>query len=339
MTKIEKIIFGVPANKAWRILFAIFRFGLAMGILWALVHFEIINIWVLSRLWTNPVGLVGAVLCLLVATLVAAQRWRLLLEIQGVKVRYGAVCRLFGLACLAGTVLPGATSGEALKMLWVMRCIPNARLSAALSIVMDKIIGFFAVVVTGAAASLLNLDEVSANPALRVFVLSLWLLIGGVLVGGLGLILLRRWQIGTRVLGDNQGWLSRLLRQGIDVVRAYLDVPGTLARAFLLSLLCSMLMVASIILLARSMDAGALMPSQYAVAMVAGLLANLLPLTPGGIGVGESGFGYICHLLDAGSGVAYGSAFLAFRLASILALLPFLLAMSHAELVIVDKTN
>ncbi len=330
----------MPTNKLWRSLITISRVGLAIAILWALVHFDIIDIGALSRLWMSPARLSAAILCLLVSTLVAAQRWRLLLEVHGVKVRYGSICRLFGFASLAGTVLPGATSGEALKMLWVMRSIPDARLPAALSIVMDKMIALLAIIFTGAVASLLNLDAMLANPALQIFVLSLWMVIGGTVAGLFGLILLRRWGIVTRLFSaGDQGRFYRLLRPWFDVVRAYLDSPGTLMRTFLLSVICAVLMVVGLSLLASSVDVKTLSSSQYAIGFVAGMLANLLPLTPGGIGVGESGFDYACHLLDNTPGVAYGSVFLAFRLAGILALLPFLLAMPHAELVADSKAN
>ena len=323
----------MPASAVWRIIITLVRFGLAILILWALVHYRIVDLGAVARLWMKPAELSVAVLCLLAGIFVAAQRWRLLLRVQGVDVRYGPICRLVGFTTLAGMILPGATSGEALKMLWVMRSVPGARMPAVLSIVMDKVIALFAVIVTGAVAALLDLDALSHNPALRVFVLSLWAVVGGVALGIAGLVLLRRWRVIDRFPSEGRGRLYQLFRRMVEVIRAYLDVPGALVRAFALALICCLLMVIGVTLLADTVDAAALTPPQYAMGLVAGMLANLLPLTPGGIGVGESGFGYICDLLDTGSGAAYGSVFLAFRLASILALLPFLLAMPEMTLV------
>ena len=323
----------MPARTVWRSIITLSRFALAIVILWALIRFKIIDIGAVAHLWMKPAELSIAILCLLAGIFVAAQRWRLLLRVQGVDVRYGPICRLVGFSTLAGMILPGATSGEALKMLWMMRSVPGARVPAALSIVMDKIIALLAVIVTGAVAALLDLGALTGNPALRLFVLSLWLVVAGVALGVLVLVLSRRWRIGTRFLGEGRGRLYRFMRQVVDVIRAYLDVPGTLVQAFGLALVCCLLMVVGVTLLADTVDAAALTPPQYAMGLVAGMLANLLPLTPGGIGVGESGFGYICTLLDTGSGAAYGSVFLAFRLASILALLPFLLVMPQKELI------
>ncbi len=323
----------MPARAIWRTIITLLRFGLAIVILWALIRFDIVDIGAVSRLWMEPAELGGGMLCLLAGIFVTTQRWRLLLRVQGVDVRYGPLCRLVGFSSLAGMVLPGATSGEALKMLWMMRSVPGARVPAALSIVMDKLIALFAVIFTGGVAALLDLDALTNNPALRVFVLSLWGAVAGMVLVVLGLVLLRHWRIIDRFPREGHSRLYRLFRQMIDVIRAYLDVPGTLVRAFGLALLCCALMVTAVTLLAGTVDAAALTPAQYAMGLVAGMLANLLPLTPGGIGVGESGFGYICDLLDTGSGAAYGSVFLAFRLVSILALLPFLLVMPEMELV------
>ena len=323
----------MPASAVWRTLITLFRFGLAIVILWALIHFKIIDLAAVSRLWMKPGELSLATLCLLAGIFVAAQRWRLLLKVQGVEVRYGPVCRLVGFTTLAGMILPGATSGEALKMLWVMRSVPGARVPAVLSIIMDKIIALLAIIFTGALAALLDLDALTHNPALRIFVLSLWAVVAGVVLGVVGLILLRHWRVMDRFPRDGQGRLYRLFRQMVDVVRAYLDVPGTLVQAFGLALICCLLMVVGVTLLADTVEAATLTPPQYAMGLVAGMLANLLPLTPGGLGVGESGLGYICDLLDTGSGAAYGSVFLAFRLASIVALLPFLLAIPEVNLI------
>jgi hypothetical protein len=53
------------------------------------------------------------------------------------------------------------------------------------------------------------------------------------------------------------------------------------------------------------------------------LVANSLPLTPNGIGIGEAAFDQICHLMErVPSGAAYSSIFFALRAVSVLASLP-----------------
>jgi glycosyltransferase 2 family protein len=59
------------------------------------------------------------------------------------------------------------------------------------------------------------------------------------------------------------------------------------------------------------------------------LLANALPLTPSGIGVGEAAFDQICRWLEpTPSGAAYSSIFFAFRLVSTLTCIPGLVSLA-----------
>jgi glycosyltransferase 2 family protein len=57
------------------------------------------------------------------------------------------------------------------------------------------------------------------------------------------------------------------------------------------------------------------------------LVANALPLTPNGIGIGEAAFDQICRWLEpVPSGAAYSSIFFAYRTISMLASLPGLVS-------------
>jgi hypothetical protein len=57
------------------------------------------------------------------------------------------------------------------------------------------------------------------------------------------------------------------------------------------------------------------------------MAANVRPLTPGGVGVGEVGFAVVCALLEGGSVRTsdYAMLFFSFRLAGIASLLPYAL--------------
>jgi uncharacterized membrane protein YbhN (UPF0104 family) len=59
------------------------------------------------------------------------------------------------------------------------------------------------------------------------------------------------------------------------------------------------------------------------------LVANALPLTPSGLGVGEAAFDQICRWLEpTPSGAAYSSIFFAFRLVSTLTCIPGLISLA-----------
>ena len=312
--------------------------AVAIFIILALVHFHVIDMEALLHLFKDPIKVICVIVILVLGVAVASKRWQILLMAQGLQFNYKPTFFLFGFSSLAGTVLPGGASGEALKILWIVRSTNKARMPAVISIVMDKMIALFSIMFIGAVAAIININQVMANKVLMTFSMSLWILTGGATIIVLILVSFRRWWgIGQPLCGNSR--VIRYLNQGMQVLYAYIDAPIVIVKAFALSIICSLIMLLSIELLSYSVEGADMAPSQYAIGMVAGLIANLLPFTPGGIGVGESGFGYVCRLFDTDSVVAYGSVFLAFRLASILALLPFMLTTSHIKFILNTETN
>jgi uncharacterized membrane protein YbhN (UPF0104 family) len=58
------------------------------------------------------------------------------------------------------------------------------------------------------------------------------------------------------------------------------------------------------------------------LALVIGQVANLVPLTPGGVGIGEAAFANVLLIINPGLTAAYATVFFALRLISTAAYLP-----------------
>ena len=81
--------------------------------------------------------------------------------------------------------------------------------------------------------------------------------------------------------------------------------------------------VTGVVMVAAAARIGQLTTADYMFAVPLTLVANAIPLTPNGIGVGEAAFDQICRWLEPSpSGAAYSSIFFAFRAISMLACLP-----------------
>jgi len=98
--------------------------------------------------------------------------------------------------------------------------------------------------------------------------------------------------------------------------------------AFTLAMVTEILAVLAVFVVGRTIKIGALSLADYMFAVPLTLVANALPLTPSGIGVGEAAFDQICRWLEpTPSGAAYSSIFFAFRLVSTLACIPGLISL------------
>ncbi len=82
------------------------------------------------------------------------------------------------------------------------------------------------------------------------------------------------------------------------LVLAYRKSVGTVVVCLAVSVLVHFLMLASLLILTYVIFDPALSISQLGLAGVMTTIANQIPITPGGLAVGEGLFAYLCHLMD-----------------------------------------
>jgi glycosyltransferase 2 family protein len=116
--------------------------------------------------------------------------------------------------------------------------------------------------------------------------------------------------------------LAALLSQIGAVILAFRRNLPAAAAAFAVALVGGTINILAIAVLAAALQVGSLGMLDYLVATPLAMLANALPLTPGGLGVGEVAFDQVCTWLDVTrSGSGYAGAFFAFRAVSMVVML------------------
>jgi uncharacterized membrane protein YbhN (UPF0104 family) len=117
---------------------------------------------------------------------------------------------------------------------------------------------------------------------------------------------------------------QRLITQIRDVLLAFRDRPGVLGAALCLSFAIHILTITGLLFIAQSLQVGDVTLLDVAVAAPLAMVANILPFTPGGLGVGEAAFEQICRWLAPASALSapYASIFFAFRAVSLVMLIP-----------------
>lgn len=266
--------------------------------------------------WT---WLVLGVLLVSVQYLVTPARWALLLRALSVPLRLPWVLGLNLMGNFAANVLPGGTAaGDVLKAVYAWRLSGRGRAEAALTVFVDRFLGFLGMVVLGTAA----LWAHAARPDLRT---PAWICLAAAgLLGLAGLVLLSpRLQ---NLLGV-ESLLRRLPgRATIERLRgalfAFRRQRRALLGAGLLSLVNWTLLALANLLLARGLGMDGVAASLFFVAVPAAGLAFLVPFLPGGWGVGEASYAFLfTSLSDASPSVAVALS-LVFRLSHTLWSLP-----------------
>lgn len=225
-------------------------------------------------------GLLAMAGLVLLASLVAlVWRWLWLIRIQGLSIPTLTAMRFTWLGYFATIFLPGAAGGDLAKAYAACRHQPNAKTRAVSTVFMDRVFGLHSMLFVGSAAGLYIL---LAGCGVRQASVA-WLAIACFAAASVGLLLLL-WR-------PSSGLALRLLPRRFRTPLAhslelYRRSWVKLVAIWLYSSLCNILAIASYVLVAAALGVQATLAQVLAIPLV--ILAMSLPISPGGLGVGEA---------------------------------------------------
>ena len=255
------------------------------------------------QVWLNVLTmkvrwLVAGLICFVPTLLTVSWRWRMLLGVHGVHLRFWRVFELTMIGQFFSTVGVGTTGGDFFKIFYVTRAVPQHKAAVAFTVIVDRVIGLVALLLFGAILSFTKLPLLLSRgeTAKLTYTFYFFVLGGGMasLLACLGPILLKIEALRVRV--------NRIMggRRRASLLAAY----ERTARAFginVAALVGSIPSHMSITLMGfcvlKAMD---LHPDLLAfcaiLAMVNMLIA--LPISISGVGVREQLFTWFFALLD-----------------------------------------
>ena len=303
------------------------RAALGVALLAALVLWGQIDLRALLEL--TPSAIVTCLALLLVSLPIAALRWAVLLQVVGVSLRFVDLLHFVAIGVLGNVLLLGSIGGDAIRGLYAWRALGRSGGRIAVSVLADRLLSLVAVLFIPLAFSLLYWHRMQQVPALAALGTSIIASAAASIVGA-GLLfaipdLMRPLE--ARLLRWPR--IARLVSALREVIVMLRTNPLALLAAFALALVTQILAVLAVFVIGRTIKIGALSLADYMFAVPLTLVANALPLTPSGIGVGEAAFDQICRWLQpTPTGAAYSSIFFAFRLVSTLTCIPGLISLA-----------
>ncbi len=270
-----------------KLIFTLLRLGLGGGLIVYLAMSGAIDWSALGQLaaaW--PVALAGA---LILIVDVALTSWRLavLMKPLGLRLPVIAAIRLGMIGTFFNLCLPGGTGGDAVRIFYAMQGNRGRRTEIATVILLDRAVGMFALLLCPLLVAPLFPSLVASSPAMG------WLLVGAACAAAAMVLALvigcvvrnsrpARWAFETLPLGGH-------FRRILNTVHAYGSHLGTVVAVVGISLLAHSTVIATALLVADVTNpSGAALEMSLLIPL--GFLANALPLTPGGLGVGEAAF-------------------------------------------------
>ncbi len=291
----------ILTTQSRRILSTILRAVIGIGLLVYLSISGVIN-------WSALLGLVDAwpvslavLFLLFVAVVLTSWRLCVLLKPRSLQLSLYSSVRLNLIGAFFNTCLPGFTGGDVVKIYYATQGSSGQRTEIATIVLLDRAVGMFALLLMPLLAAPLFPGLLSSN----VLRLLLWTAaaVAAVMLAGM-VICFAEGARHSRILS----WtlqklpLGNLAERMLDTVNAYRHNIGILLGMVGLSLVVHAITVSVILLLVQiTTPSGATWPMIVLIPM--GFLANALPVTPGGLGVGEMAFHKLFEVASLSGGV------------------------------------
>ncbi len=291
-----------------RVFLWLLQLAITAGLLWWVFHDEqkqrALRDAVMQADWR---WLVGGIAAYGMFELLAGVRWQILLRVQGIRLSWRRMYGLLMVGLFFSLFIPGGTGGDLVKGYYLLKEAPVGRkTSAALSVVMDRLLGLLGIAIITGSVTFLRWDWLTSDPISKNFVLT-GLGILGVSVSGIVLA----WGISAARLVHRlpermpgRGFLATATGAYALYGRAWLATLG----AIFISVLAHTAHYTTFWCAAQSIEeSGPRKPTTIELYSAMPVIETVaaLPVTPGGLGTREAAFDHmLTTLADLEEGVA-----------------------------------
>lgn len=288
-------------TSAGQILVTLLRFAIGIGLLAYLAKSGIVDFRALSKLFAVwPITLAAVALLLLDSALMSV-RLSWLFEPQGLTLHFGTSMVLTLVGFFFATFLPGSAGGDLAKLFYTARGNGGRRSEIITVVLLDRTIGLFSLLLLP-----LIFAPMFAQPLRSVISLPTLLLIAGLFELGVTagfLLCLFSDSFINCIPGSapNRLTIYGVVRQVLGTIATYRHNCGVLFAALGASLLANLLLVFVTMLGVLAIAPSSWTPKMFVVIPI-GHIVNSIPLTPGGLGVGETAFNALFNLTERSGG-------------------------------------
>lgn len=292
------------------------KFVVAAAVIAVLLYTGTLDLGLIGYAFGNP-WILGTCLTLLFLGLVlGGLRWWLILKIAGVSFSLVEVLKIQLISAFFSTWLPGAAGGDAARGLYIFRSLEARRTTAVVTVMIDRCFSLFGLIGAATIVIWLSIDLYAHSSEIDFYIVLFVIMI---IVGAISAVVVAIGAFYFRFPSWPLPFFQRMRPFGHQLREAtklmIIQWPTLLACAAI-SIVASSIVVLGIVLLSSTFP----FAPDSLVSALAGVIGNLssaIPLTPGGLGIGEAAFARV--VLGFGAPAAsYATIYLTFRLLMLL---------------------
>ena len=289
-----------------------------------LAHTAQLNLYLLTKLLSHPVLLITTFALFILMVMVNALRWQRLNTVQGIQLRFNQTAIATYLGTAFNNVLPGSVGGDVVRLFYLFRHAPQQKSAALLSVFFDRITGLLGIFIyVSCMTSLHPALFARNNPLFYWLITCIGLCAFGMSAFFISLALPQQMGMSDwlRQRFAANAW-SKIIVDFFAAIRIYRNAKWVILECLLLSTIIQMLMVVTLWMITQMMALPLVSFIDFGIASAATQIANLIPVTPGGIGVGEMAFANVLQMLNPHVVAAFATVFMAYRLIGLIIYLP-----------------
>jgi len=228
-------------------------------------------------------------ICILICTL----RWNLLLKSQSLYLPFRRVLALSFVGNFFSAFMPGATTGDVFKAIYVARESATKRAEVVATVFIDRIIGLVGLIILTVAVMLVRLKFFTSYSQTKVVLVFNCILLAGTVVGGLlvfGQNLFERWPLFKRI--SERTVIGTIIRRVYDAFHICMNHKSLLLKTTALSILNHVVLICCAYFMGKALnikmdfiDYLSIFPAINAIAAI--------PFTPGGVGTRDGAAKYL----------------------------------------------
>jgi len=267
---------------------------LALGLLFWLYQKGVLDFKILSKLF-SPILLLTAFLNLFVSYYFASWRWQILLAVQNIRLSRWECYKLNLIGLFFNYVMPGGVGGDVVKAFYIVKDHPRNRMGAGMSVLLDRVMGLYAMILLSIVALSFHLSEVMAQTQLKLILQSLVVLFIGFTLA-LSLAMSSQFRrLGWKKYLESSKIGLRLI-SAYEAVHSYSKHRKILARTIILSLVNQVFAILLIAWLGFQLGFQDASLANYFSIVPLGFMVTAVPVSPAGVGVGQMAFFFLFNL-------------------------------------------
>lgn len=247
----------------------------------------------ISQILHKKTMILKVVVTLLAVVVLTTTRWYYLLLWQGITTTFKAVLRINCIGMFFNSFMPGALGGDLVKAFYIAKDSKARKIGAVMTILIDRIIGFQAVMIVAFVALFFNHKIMMSNPQLQAlaFAIAFYIVCSFIAAACVFSVRVKRLfiSIGVRKLVYKLPRKDFLLKI-YDAFHVYAHQKTRLLKAIALTILVDILNIYMFYIIGRGMGEDLVSLTSYLTAIPVGILMLSLPVAPAGIGVGQVAF-------------------------------------------------